>query len=320
MSYVKWIRDYVGPQKIFLVYSTVILVDDNGRFLVQQRTDFDVWGLPGGVLEINEDIRQCAHRELMEETGLSVGKFKLVGIYTHPHFDVEYPNGDQVQQYTVCLTGRLTGGEMRPDGEETSAQAFLALSEAENLSILPWYSVMLADAVRGGLPSFTPPFSNEVVQDQIAGLRQFVGHERIIAVGATTAVYREDGRFLMIQRADNGMWVFPAGYADLGENAAQTAVRETFEETGYHIEPERILAIYSSAHYHHTFPNGDQVKNVGTLFLSRLVGGEPKIQTSEVKKIAWLTRKEVIQRSSPMLRRLHEEALNCMDNGGCFID
>lgn len=320
MSYVKWIRDYVGSQKIFLVYATVILVDDNGRFLMQYRTDFDVWGLPGGVLEMDEDIRQCAHRELIEETGLLVGQFRLVGVYTHPRFDVKYPNGDQVQQYTICLTGRLNGGEMQPDGVETSKQAFFSLAEVEKLSIFPWYRAMLRDAVGGSLPVFTLPFSNGSFQDQIASMRQFVGHERIIAVGATTAVYREDGCFLMIQRADNGMWVFPAGYADLGENAAQTAVRETYEETGYHVVPERILAIYSSDQYHYTFPNGDQVKNVGTLFLSRLLGGTPQMQTSEVRDIAWLTKEEVIQRSSPMLRRLHEEALKCLDNDACFID
>ena len=57
MSYVKWIRQHVGSQKIFLVYATVILFDENGRFLLQHRTDFDVCGLPGGVLELNEDIQ-----------------------------------------------------------------------------------------------------------------------------------------------------------------------------------------------------------------------------------------------------------------------
>lgn len=320
MSYVKWIRDHVGTQKIFLVYATVIVCDENGCFLLQHRTDFDVWGLPGGALELDEDIQQCAHRELMEETGLTVGKFRLVGIYTHPQFDVKYPNGDQVQQYTICLTGRLTGGEMRPDGEETKAQAFYPLADIKNMSILPWYQVMLEDVVRGGYPAFTQPYANGVVEDQIKSVRRYVGNDQIIGVGATTAVQRDDGRFLMIQRADNGAWTFPSGYADLGENAAQTASRETLEETGYHVAPERILAIYSSPQYHVVFPNGDQVKNVGTLFYSRLVGGGPKIQTSEIRNMAWLTKDEVIASSPPMLHRLHQEALYCLDNGGCFID
>ncbi|MCZ7667822.1 MAG: NUDIX domain-containing protein [Chloroflexi bacterium] len=113
-----------GRSEDFLVYATVILVDDNGRFLLQQRTDFEAWRLPGGVLELDEDIRQCAQRELTEETGLSAGKLRIVGVYTHPCFEVVYPNGDHVQQYTVSLTGRLTGGVMQPDFVETSAQGF----------------------------------------------------------------------------------------------------------------------------------------------------------------------------------------------------
>jgi ADP-ribose pyrophosphatase YjhB (NUDIX family) len=256
----------------------------------------------------------------MEETGLAAGKVRLVGIYTHPRFDVVYPNGDQVQQYTFCLTGRLTGGTMRPDGEETSAQAFFSLAETEKMSLLPWYREMLADVARGGLPAFSQPYSNGAMEDQIAGLRQYVGHEPIIGVGASAAVQREDGRFLMIQRADNGAWTFPSGYSDLGENAAQTAVRETLEETGYHMMPERILAIYSSSQYDVTYENGDQVKNVGTLFGARLVGGQPQLQSSECRDMAWLTGEEVIAHSPAKLLRLHTEALKCLENGGCFID
>ncbi|MBK7175852.1 MAG: NUDIX domain-containing protein [Chloroflexi bacterium] len=72
-------------------------------------------------------------------------------------------------------------------------------------------------------------------------------------------------------------------------------MRETLEETGYHITIERILAIYSSPTYHHTFPNGDQVKNVGTLFLARLVGGQPAPDTAEISAIAWLLPEEIVQ-------------------------
>mgnify|MGYP002713010922 CR=1 FL=1 len=320
MSYAKWIRSHAGTQKVFLVYASMILVDDNGRFLLQRLTDCGRWGLPGDVLQLNEDIQQCARRSLLKQTALSVGKLQLVGIHTHPHFDAGYAYGDYMQPYIICLTGRLTGDKKRPERKETTMQAFVSLAEAENLPVLPWCRAMLAAASAKRLPAFTPPFSSEIVQDQIASVRQFVGNERIIGVGATTAVQREDGRFLMIQRADNGAWVFPAGYSNLGENAAQTAVRETWEETGYHIEPTQVLAIYSSSHYHHTFPNGDQVKNVGTLFLSRLLGGTPRLQESEVRDLAWLTRTELLQRTTPTLRELHKGALHSLDNGGCFID
>jgi len=282
---------------------------------LQHRTDFDVWGLPGGVMEIDEDIQACARRELVEETGLEMGPVELVGIYTHPQFDVTYPNGDIVQQYTVCLTGRLSGGAMTPDGLETSEQGFFTVDEMADLTMPHWYWAMIRDAVRGGPAAFTPPYAAERPSDQIHLMRRFVGHDRIIAVGAMAAVRRDDGRFLLVRRLDNDEWTFPAGYSNLGENAAYTAVRETLEETGYHVVPEYILAVYSSATYHHTFPNGDQVKNVGTLFLARLNGGEAAPDIGEVTAVCWLLPEEVLQSVPAKYRPLYERVFACLPEG-----
>lgn len=51
-------------------------------------------------------------------------------------------------------------------------------------------------------------------------------------VGATAAVFDDDGRILLIERADNGKWAVPGGHAMSGESPAETAVRELYEETG----------------------------------------------------------------------------------------
>ena len=73
MSYIHRIRSQVGHQKIFLAFTSVVLQDERGRVLLQRRTDFDVWGLPGGILEPGESLLDCARRELLEETGLTAG-------------------------------------------------------------------------------------------------------------------------------------------------------------------------------------------------------------------------------------------------------
>jgi ADP-ribose pyrophosphatase YjhB (NUDIX family) len=66
MSYIEWIRSQVGHRRIFLAFTSVVLRDDEDRVLLQRRTDFDVWGLPGGILELDEDLLSCARRELLE--------------------------------------------------------------------------------------------------------------------------------------------------------------------------------------------------------------------------------------------------------------
>src|SRR5207344_2841803 len=50
------------------------------------------------------------------------------------------------------------------------------------------------------------------------------------------------GRILMMRRVYDGTWAFPAGHANDGELPEQTAVRETWEETGYRtVGPVRRL-------------------------------------------------------------------------------
>jgi hypothetical protein len=50
------------------------------------------------------------------------------------------------------------------------------------------------------------------------------------AVGAV--VHDDDGRILLVQRADTGVWLYPTGWADVGYSASEVAVKEVLEETG----------------------------------------------------------------------------------------
>ncbi len=317
MSYVKWVRQRVGTRKIFLVTTSVVVTEPGktGRFLLQHRTDLDVWGLPGGMLEIEEDVLTCARREVQEETGLTLGDLRLVGVYTHPDLDVTLPNGDEFQQFTFCFGGEVDGGSMQLDRAEAHDQRFFASADLANLAIPPWYRVMLGDALHAGPPTFERPYARSFVQDQIAQIRPFIGNDRLIGVGATAVVVRGDGRLLMIRRRDNDQWFFPSGYADLGETVAHTIIREVREETGLHIVPERIVGVYSSPQFHHTFPNGHQVKNVGVLFRARLVGGLPEIDATEISDMAWMTPDELLANTPTAYRLYFETAVRHLHQG-----
>ena len=86
--------------------SAVSLVeDDQGRFLLQKRSDNGWWGLPGGGLEPGETFKQCVVRETFEETGVIVEPINLVKIYDDPKdlTCVLYPNGDLVQYVSALF-------------------------------------------------------------------------------------------------------------------------------------------------------------------------------------------------------------------------
>lgn len=60
---------------------------------------------------------------------------------------------------------------------------------------------------------------------------------------AGVVLTRPDGKVLLLQRADGSGWCFPGGKTDPGETAIQTAVRETFEETGLLLEAQSLRPV-----------------------------------------------------------------------------
>ncbi len=68
--------------------TSIIPILADGRIVLIQRRDNDLWALPGGIVDWGEDVRAAAKRELREETGLEIVKIRrLVGVYSAPDRD-----------------------------------------------------------------------------------------------------------------------------------------------------------------------------------------------------------------------------------------
>jgi 8-oxo-dGTP diphosphatase len=318
MSYLDHIRSRLSRRKVFFAYACVVLRDDQGRVLLQHRTDFDIWAMPGGILELGEDLLTCARRELLEETGLEAGPLRLVGVFTDPRWHTVYPNGDEVEQYNACFEGVVRGGQSIPDGEETTEQAFFDPADIPFAQLPPWYQAMLDAALAGKEAFFDPPFSLPERHSQIDTIRRFVGHDPIIAPGSAAAVVDGQGRILMALRRDHGNWHFPGGYMDHGENIAHTVVREILEETGLQVVPERLLGVFSPRQMW-TYPNGDQVQSVVNFFRARLVGGELRPDPVETRQLAWMSSTEIARLEYPaIMHPLIPAVLETLETG-CFV-
>jgi ADP-ribose pyrophosphatase YjhB (NUDIX family) len=67
-----------------------------------------------------------------------------------------------------------------------------------------------------------------------------------VAVG--TIIAAGDGRLVLVKRAIDpgyGLWVFPGGYVDRGEEITAAAVREAREESGLDVRLDGLVNIYS---------------------------------------------------------------------------
>lgn len=78
-------------------------------------------------------------------------------------------------------------------------------------------------------------------------IRERLGEELGYAtakVGAGAAVFNDDGQILLVKRADNEKWGFPAGGVEPNELAAEAAVRETREETALDVRVVELADVY----------------------------------------------------------------------------
>lgn len=98
-DYIKTLRQKVGHEPIILNFVGGILVNDQNEILLQKRSDFNAWGLPGGALEFGESAQEACVREFLEETGLKVRMKSLLGVSTN--FIQHYPNQDVAQAVTI---------------------------------------------------------------------------------------------------------------------------------------------------------------------------------------------------------------------------
>lgn len=81
-----------------------------------------------------------------------------------------------------------------------------------------------------------------------------------------------DGKILLIQERADGNWAMPGGWADLGNSPASVAEREVWEESGFRVKAEKVLAVLDANRiqpfeFYHAYK---------IIFLCKLLDGEPR--------------------------------------------
>lgn len=82
----------------------------------------------------------------------------------------------------------------------------------------------------------------------------------------------ENGKILLIQERADGKWAMPGGWADLGNSPASVAEREVWEESGFRVKAEKVVAVIDAnriepMEFYHAYK---------IIFLCKLLDGQPR--------------------------------------------
>jgi 8-oxo-dGTP pyrophosphatase MutT (NUDIX family) len=125
---------------------------------------------------------------------------------------------------------------------------------------------------------------------------------------AAAAIVRRDNRFLIVEERIHGALVFnqPAGHVDDGESIIEAVVRETLEETAWHIVPRALLGVYLWRNP----VNGHSILRFA--IIGETIGHEPERQL-DVPVVAahWLSREELLARPGKLRSPL---VMRCIDD------
>ena len=96
MGYILELRKQVGHRPLIMTCAGVLLLNEKRELLLQKRADNGLWGYPGGSMELGESFKDCARREVQEETGLICGNLEHFMNVSGEEVHYVYPNGDEI--------------------------------------------------------------------------------------------------------------------------------------------------------------------------------------------------------------------------------
>jgi ADP-ribose pyrophosphatase YjhB (NUDIX family) len=128
-------------------------------------------------------------------------------------------------------------------------------------------------------------------------------------VDVRAAAFRDD-RLLMVREKVDGGWTLPGGWADPCQSPSEAAVREAFEESGFHVRVTKLAAVYDrSKHPHLPYMPFHIYKH---FFICEIVGGDPTAshETTDVDFFA----RDALPEPLSISRTLPEQLVRMFDH------
>lgn len=116
---------------------TNVLLEWEGKLLLEQRWDCGFWGLPGGRLRKGEDYSVGISRELKEETGIYLppNAFRQVKIYDDNRI-ASYQDGTVWRMIIVLFRASLSAEPNIKSSSESTCLRFFSQEELQQIEIV----------------------------------------------------------------------------------------------------------------------------------------------------------------------------------------
>jgi ADP-ribose pyrophosphatase YjhB (NUDIX family) len=126
----------------------------------------------------------------------------------------------------------------------------------------------------------------------IKDLRKRIGNDFLLLPSVTILLFDQHDKILLVRHHNDNVWVAPGGMIEPDETPENAAIREMLEETGYYVKLRKTLGTYGGPEFRITYKNGDEVGYVMTVYMARLVSGEPKPDGKEILELNFFSYNE----------------------------
>ncbi|MBP5091289.1 MAG: NUDIX domain-containing protein [Bacilli bacterium] len=121
-NYISTLREKIGHEPIMSAGCGVLIINEKDEVLLEKRSDNGLFCLPGGAIELGENIEDGAKREVFEETGIKLDKIHLLAVYSGEKQKLIYPNGDVVYYIDFIYYAHVNSKDIsigKGDGESS---------------------------------------------------------------------------------------------------------------------------------------------------------------------------------------------------------
>ena len=130
------------------------------------------------------------------------------------------------------------------------------------------------------------------MSEYVRELRAKIGTSVLEVPSVAVLTFDQGDRVLLVRHVEGNDWTIPGGMIEPYELPSDAAVRETWEETGLHVELTHIVGVFGGTLCSGTYSNGNKVTWVSTVFGAQSIRGTLQPDGEEILEARYFSRAE----------------------------